>query len=118
MKLKTSVSLMVALVLGLITAKVGTDLLKNRSGVRAGRVVVAARLRDGDQTIAKTVVENVKVIAVGRTKSSSSSGVVHETGPVRSVTLIVKPKDATRIELANNEGRPRLVLRGNADTTT
>src|SRR5438105_4431111 len=42
MKWKTSISLTVALVLGLITAKVGTDLLKNsRGGSKLTRFVVA-----------------------------------------------------------------------------
>jgi hypothetical protein len=31
------------------------------------------------------------------------------------VTLIVTPKQANSIELANNQGKPRLVLRGGAD---
>jgi hypothetical protein len=34
---------------------------------------------------------------------------------VKSVTLIVTPKQANSIELANNQGKPRLILRGGAD---
>jgi pilus assembly protein CpaB len=226
MKFKTSASLMVAIVLGLITAKVGLDILKKNtqatSGGPAGRVVVAkkdmepgyvieaediglqevplgmvnaktfrdtktvvgrtvvaslvagypmsetvvtaegsgggmqamvpagfravtvdvsessgvaglltpgchvdviATLHNGDQAVARTVVENAKVQFIqrdrstsGRTGASVATG-TPDLGPVKTVTLLVTPKQAAMIELANSSGKPRLVLRGNSDST-
>ena len=86
------------------------------------KVDVIATLRNGDQSLARTIVQNVKVQFVQRGRVSSSSGRVNanapaETGPVKTVTLVVTPKEAVQIELANSSGKPRLVLRGNADTT-
>jgi len=83
------------------------------------RVDVIAALRKGDTTIAKTIVENVKIQNVGRTRTgySSKTGPI-DNGPVKSVTLLVTPRQAAAIELANNAGsRPRLVLRGTGDET-
>jgi pilus assembly protein CpaB len=84
------------------------------------RVDVIATLRDGDQAVARTIVENVKVQFVQRGRSSSSSGRTTiagspDGGPVKTVTLLVTPKQAAQIELANSSGKPRLVLRGSAD---
>lgn len=82
------------------------------------KVDVISTMRRGDQTIAKAIVENVKVSYVQRARSgySSKSGPV-ENGPVKTVTLLVTPKQANTIELANASGsKPRLVLRSNADT--
>jgi Flp pilus assembly protein CpaB len=87
------------------------------------KVDVIATLRNGEQSLARTIVQNVKVQFVQRGRLSSSSGRVNanapaETGPVKTVTLLVTPKEAVQIELANSSGKPRLVLRGNADQTT
>jgi Flp pilus assembly protein CpaB len=84
------------------------------------KVDVIGTLRKGDQTIAKAIVENVKVQYVQRAKSGySSKGGAVENGPVKTVTLLVTPKQANAIELANAEGsKPRLVLRSTADTSS
>ena len=87
------------------------------------KVDVIATLRNGEQSLARTIVQNVKVQFVQRGRVSSSSGRVNanapaDTGPVKTVTLLVTPKEAVQIELANSSGKPRLVLRGNADQTT
>ena len=221
MKLKTSVSLMIALVLGLVTAKVGSDLLKKYGGANAAgvkvvtakrdmqpghvidaadvtlaevspklvpskavkdlkdvigrtvmtqvangqtiidgllapkgsgsgfqamvprgmravtldvsdsagvagmlvpgsRVDVITTLRRGKETIAKAIVENVRVQLVtrGRSGYTSKGGQTTpiENGPVKTVTLLVTPRQASAIELANSSGsKPRLVLRGIGD---
>jgi Flp pilus assembly protein CpaB len=81
--------------------------------VQGCRVDVVATLRKGDETVSRTIVENVKVAAVdGR--------LVKEKGAaqgVRTITLFVSPKNAEAIELASNNGRPRLVLRNAGDNT-
>jgi pilus assembly protein CpaB len=89
---------------------------------RGSKVDVIATLRRGDQTIAKAVVENVEVQAVqravsGYTRRDGQTAPI-ENGPVKSVTLLVTPKQASAIDLAKaNGGTPRLVLRGNGDVT-
>src|SRR2546430_2574487 len=85
-------------------------------------VDVIATLHDGDQSLATTVVQNVKVQFVQRGRTTSSSGRINATatpdaGPVKTVSLLVTPDQAVKIELANSEGKPRLILRGNSDET-
>jgi pilus assembly protein CpaB len=86
------------------------------------RVDVIATLRDGDQSLAKSIVQNVKVQFVQRGRVSSSSGRVNssaapDAGPVKTVSLLVTLEQAVKIELANSEGKPRLILRGNGEET-
>ena len=86
-------------------------------------VDVIATLRKGDQPISMAVVQKAKVQFVSRSKamrSSSSSanaspGSPDSLGPIKSVTLLVTPKQANSLELAQNQGKLKLVLRGNAD---
>ena len=90
---------------------------------RGSKVDVIATLRRGDQTIAKAVLENVEVHSIQRAISGYSSKggqtVPIDNGPVKSVTLLVTPKQASSLELAKaGGGAPRLVLRGNGDATT
>src|SRR4051794_141889 len=63
MKLKTSVSLMVALVLGLVTAKVGLDVLKKYrpAGTAVAKVIVAKRDMEPGYVITDTDVEPSEV---------------------------------------------------------
>jgi pilus assembly protein CpaB len=83
--------------------------------VQGARVDVISTLRRGDQTVARTIVENVKVTAVGSrlVRDPRESG----ENAVRTVTLVMSPKNAEAIELASTNGRPRLVLRGTADNS-
>lgn len=83
--------------------------------IPGARVDVISTLHRGEETIARTIVENVKVTAVGR---RLVRGEKEETGSaVRTVTLVMSPKNAEAIELASTNGRPRLVLRGSQDHT-
>jgi pilus assembly protein CpaB len=81
-------------------------------------VDVIATLRQGEQNVAATVVHNVKVQFVQRARptrsvnAAAASG-TPDAGAVKTVTLIVTPKQANALELANSQGKPRLVLRGN-----
>ena len=80
------------------------------------RVDVIATLNDpkNDGRIAKTIVQNVKVTAVGQ----RTSGVETPASPAemsKSVTILATLEDAEAIELACAMGRPRLVLRGGRD---
>src|SRR5208282_4794885 len=60
-----------------------------------------------------TVLENVAVIAVGKSLLESL-GVGEPTAPV--ITLLVSPDDAQRLTLASQEGRIQLALRNPLDT--
>jgi pilus assembly protein CpaB len=59
---------------------------------------------------ARTLVQNVKVTAVG-TRHNPQDG----DGGGRSVTLLVTPAQAELLELASSIGRPRFALRGGND---
>src|ERR1035437_4393684 len=61
---------------------------------------------------ATTVLENVAVIAVGKTLDRSSSDA--QTAPV--ITLLVSPDDAQKLALVSQEGRIQLSLRNPLDT--
>ncbi len=65
-----------------------------------------------DSLLTRTLVQDVKVVAVGQSLSppNPTDGQI-----ARSVTLIVTPQQAETVELASNVGRPRLVLRSGAD---
>jgi pilus assembly protein CpaB len=79
------------------------------------RVDVVATIQGsgGEEMTARTIVQNVKITAVGQRVSSKQEGPAPET--FRSVTILCTPEEAEAIELANTTGRPWLVLRGNRD---
>jgi pilus assembly protein CpaB len=82
------------------------------------RVDIVSTLAGNDNNgqIARIVVQNVKVTAVGQ-----KTGITGEPPPAnpnempRSVTVLVTPDQAEAIELACSTSRPRLVLRGGRD---
>jgi pilus assembly protein CpaB len=73
---------------------------------------------DDDGTVARTIVENLTVIAVGR-KLSTLTNANGETEPAmaKSVTLLATPEEAEAIDLATHVGNPRLVLRNGSDVS-
>jgi len=77
-------------------------------------VVQTIRMKDedGDNMMAKTIVEDLRVIAVGRRTST--------VGPepeqlARSVTVLATQEQSEIIDLASRMGTPRLVLRNTLD---
>jgi len=84
------------------------------------RVDVVSTLVDQQTkaSIARTIVQNVKVLAVGQRLTVNNAGAKNESAMsaeaavARSVTLLVKPREAEAIDLASASGRTRLVLRG------
>jgi pilus assembly protein CpaB len=66
----------------------------------------------GNDRQTTTVLENVAVIAVGKTLDRSSSDA--QTAPV--ITLLVSPDDAQKLALVSQEGRIQLSLRNPLDT--
>jgi pilus assembly protein CpaB len=87
------------------------------------RVDVVSTLPDQQTkvSVARTIVQNVKVLAVGQRLTVNNAGAKNESAMsaeaavARSVTLLVKPREAEAIELASSSGRTRLVLRGSFD---
>jgi len=67
----------------------------------------------GNERQTTTVLENVAVIAVGKTLDRSSSTDA-QTAPV--ITLLVSPDDAQKLALVSQEGRIQLSLRNPLDT--
>lgn len=78
-------------------------------------VDVVSSFRDDStrETVTRTVVQNLKVLAVGPRLSPPQSDEQKEM--YKSVTLLASPRDAERVELAAHTGRPRLALRGGRD---
>lgn len=88
-------------------------------------VDVVATLEDSKtkERLARTIVQDVKVMAVGQrvavekeskdAKDTAAAAAADQT--FKSVTLLTTPAEAETLELASMIGRPRLVLRGHGD---
>lgn len=85
--------------------------------IRPGAIVdvVSTLQGNNEDAMARTIVQGVRVTAVGQ-RVSPIDEPDEETPPARSVTLLVTPEQAEQIELAAVTSRPRLVLRSPADT--
>jgi pilus assembly protein CpaB len=81
------------------------------------RVDVIATINEGntDSRVAKTIVQNVKVTAVGQKTTAAGNEPPPPGELAKSVTVLVPLESAEAIELACSTGRPRLVLRGGRD---
>ncbi len=77
------------------------------------RVDVLATGSSGSERQTTTVLENVAVIAVGKSLDRSATG-ENLTAPV--ITLLVSPDDAQKLALVSQEGRIQLALRNPLDT--
>jgi len=71
------------------------------------------------EVIARTIVENAEIAAVGPRVSPTTGGEGDkkdkDRGSVRAVTLFVKPEDVPKLLLTEQQGRIKLSLRGNAE---
>jgi pilus assembly protein CpaB len=80
-------------------------------------VVATALGRDNqDKTIARTIVQNVMVLAVGQRLTTTRGDNDKENSPAKTVTLLASPHDAEALDLAMTMSRVRLVLRSPNDT--
>ncbi len=75
--------------------------------------VMATGIHGAGENETTTVLENVAVIAVGRSLLDRMTG---DTGNAGVITLLVSPDDAQRLTLASQEGRIQLALRNPLDT--
>ncbi len=67
----------------------------------------------GEDTITRTILENVRVLAAGQKIEQDREG-KPQTVPV--ITLLVSPEDAGRLAMASTEGKIQLALRNTIDT--
>jgi pilus assembly protein CpaB len=83
-------------------------------------IVQTIRGKDDTSAMAKTIVENLTVIAVGRRMSTAAPvavpGAESEGSISRSVTLLATAEQVEAIDLASHTGNPRLVLRNGMDS--
>jgi len=86
---------------GLITPNSRVDVLFTRPGSMA-------------EAVTSTILQNVKVLAVGRL-TSPNQVVDPKATKMPVATLIVTPEDAQKLELAKNEGKVSLTLRNPLD---
>jgi pilus assembly protein CpaB len=78
-------------------------------------VLVTARPPNREDTVTRTVLQNIVVLSAGQTiqTDGKSQSIM---APV--VTLLVQPQEAESLTLANTEGRIQLVLRNSNDQAT
>src|SRR5882724_3641011 len=80
-------------------------------------VLVTGKIEGGsrgtEDTITRTILENVRVLAAGQKIEQDREG-KPQTVPV--ITLLVSPEDAGRLAMASTEGKIQLALRNTADT--
>jgi pilus assembly protein CpaB len=76
-------------------------------------VLATGTQQGGNERQTTTVLENVLVLAVGKSLDRNASADA-QTAPV--ITLAVSPDDAQRLALASQEGRIQLALRNPVDT--
>jgi pilus assembly protein CpaB len=69
--------------------------------------------RGMEDTITRTILENVRVLAAGQKIEQDREG-KPQTVPV--ITLLVSPEDAGRLAMASTEGKIQLALRNTVDT--
>src|SRR5436190_391602 len=82
------------------------------------RVDVLVTLRPsyvGAESTTRVFLQNIKVLAVGQEVETGDRSRLHAT-PATVATLLVSPKDAERLVLAQNEGRIMLTLRSWTDS--
>ena len=75
-------------------------------------VLVTGRPPNGDATMTKTCLQNIRVLSAGQTMQPDSKG---QAMPSPTVTLLVSPEQAEILTLANQEGHIQLVLRNGSD---
>ena len=79
------------------------------------RVDVVTTIQADGKPITKTLLESVMVLAVG-SRTNPNAVVDPQQQQSHTVTLLVKPKDAEKLELASTTSRVRLLLRNGRDT--
>jgi len=82
--------------------------------VQGTRVDVLVTVRPDKESISRTVVSNVQILAAG-TNTDTAQARDGQAIAARVVTLLVTPEDAERLALAENQGEIMLALRNPLD---
>jgi len=86
------------------------------AGTRVDVILTGSPIQGGSGAagdVAKTILENVQVLAAGQNIDSDANGRPQST---QVVTLLVTPEDSQKLALASTEGRMQLALRNPLDT--
>lgn len=84
--------------------------------VPGSHVDVLAIMRDGDDSTARIVVSNAKVLTAGTQFDQENAKKEGKPIPSTVVTLLVSPEDAQKVALAQSGGQIMLALRNPLDT--
>lgn len=97
-----------------------TDVTGVAGFVQPGARVDVLYTRPGNmaEAITTTVLQNVKVMAIGRLTQPGQQPLDPKAPKVPVATLVVTPADAQKLELAKNQGKISLALRNPLDQTT
>lgn len=76
-------------------------------------VLVTGQRPGGNDSITRTILENIPVLAAGQKIEQDREG-KPQTVPV--VTLLVNPEDAAKLTMASTQGKIQLALRNTTDT--
>ncbi len=78
-------------------------------------VVTSVNREDPNRSVARTIVQNLTVAAVGQRLSPAKADGEKEMPVARTATLLVTPHDAQMLDMALTLGRVRLVMRATGD---
>ncbi|HWC96161.1 MAG TPA: Flp pilus assembly protein CpaB, partial [Candidatus Sulfopaludibacter sp.] len=82
-------------------------------------VLMTGRPPNGTDTETQTVLQNIAVLSAGQTIQTDAKQTDAKSQAIVApvVTLLVSPREAESLALANNEGHIQLVLRNSTDRT-
>jgi len=69
-------------------------------------------------TVAEVILQNVQVLAMGRSVGGAPDDAGSSTKPAKSATLLVRVEEAPRLHLAGTRGKITLAMRGSDDEIT
>lgn len=72
-------------------------------------------VRGKKDTLAETILQRVKIAAIGQGTAEPGESSGTKTKPAKSATILVKQEDAPKLHLAGTRGKITLVLRGSED---
>lgn len=76
-------------------------------------VLATGQPRGGSDSVTRTVIQDVRVLAAGQTVEQDKTGKPHTVGVV---TLLVTPKQADKLTMVSTDSRIHLALRNTIDT--
>lgn len=102
---------------GMRAMAVQTDQVANVAGYLfpGAHVDVLITLREGNDTISKTVLQNVQILSTGTKTQPDPNGKPED---VKVVTLLLTPEQSETLMLAQSQGRVQIALRNGGDAAT